>query len=276
MKFKYKGKSRKSGVYKITNIINGKVYIGSAKRFKERWKHHAWSLEKGCHHNTHLQAAFNLYGTNAFVFEVLEVVEGDKIARTIVEQRYLNTFYGGQCYNIDRLTLANDGPWSNNAEDSRRRIAEKAVERWKDPEFKASVSKKISISNTGKKLPASTRLKMSNAHVGHQVTEETGRKISAAKKGHKVSTEVREKISATLKVRNERRRQEARQATAGREAAAEREATGGAGQAEAGSQPTEPGSAPTQGARSAGVSQTPPTGQKSNNPETTGAGTSPA
>lgn len=27
----------KSGIYKIKNLINGKIYIGSTKNIKERW-----------------------------------------------------------------------------------------------------------------------------------------------------------------------------------------------------------------------------------------------
>lgn len=38
--------SLKSGVYKITNKINGRIYIGSAKEFKQRCKQHRIGLVK--------------------------------------------------------------------------------------------------------------------------------------------------------------------------------------------------------------------------------------
>ena len=44
MEYKFEGHSLKSGVYRLTNKNNGKVYIGSAKRFKERWSQHTASL----------------------------------------------------------------------------------------------------------------------------------------------------------------------------------------------------------------------------------------
>lgn len=34
MKKQFNGQANKSGVYKITNLTNGKIYIGSAKHFK--------------------------------------------------------------------------------------------------------------------------------------------------------------------------------------------------------------------------------------------------
>ena len=30
----------KTGVYKITNLVNGKVYIGASKRIEDRWRDH--------------------------------------------------------------------------------------------------------------------------------------------------------------------------------------------------------------------------------------------
>ena len=36
MEYKYEGHSLKSGIYKITNKLNDRVYIGSAKEFKNR------------------------------------------------------------------------------------------------------------------------------------------------------------------------------------------------------------------------------------------------
>ena len=75
MKTDYKNSSQKPGVYKIINLINGKVYIGSAKNFSVRFNQHIKSLEKNKHQNKHLQNAFNQYGTDNFLFEVIEVLE---------------------------------------------------------------------------------------------------------------------------------------------------------------------------------------------------------
>jgi group I intron endonuclease len=63
------------GIYSITNILNGHQYIGqTGERFQRRYWHHRWKLRNGCHDNPYLQASYNKYGEDAFVFEVLETV----------------------------------------------------------------------------------------------------------------------------------------------------------------------------------------------------------
>ena len=111
MEFLYEGNSLKGGVYKITNKLNGRIYIGSAKEFKNRWKEHARSLEKGKHHNRFLQADYNKCGPEVFSFSILEIIEGDKVARTTAEQKYVNETYdhGDQCYNLHKDTISYQG-----------------------------------------------------------------------------------------------------------------------------------------------------------------------
>ena len=103
MEYRFEGNANKSGVYKIVNKINDRVYIGSAKTFKTRWHGHAASLRRQKHGNKYLQADFNKCGEEAFVFEVLEVVEGTKQDRLIAEQRYIDFYYGkNKCYNLKK------------------------------------------------------------------------------------------------------------------------------------------------------------------------------
>jgi len=96
MKFIYKGNSRKSGVYKIINAQNGRIYIGSAKRFGERGMGHFRSLKKNKHPNKFLQYDFNKCGEEVFEFHILEVVGGKQKERLLVEQKYLDQYYDGQ------------------------------------------------------------------------------------------------------------------------------------------------------------------------------------
>ena len=44
----------KGGIYKIKNIINGKVYIGSAIYFIKRWSVHKSELKNNKHHSIKL------------------------------------------------------------------------------------------------------------------------------------------------------------------------------------------------------------------------------
>jgi len=62
-----------AGVYKITNTVNGKIYIGSSQCFKERLNKHVRLLKNGKHVNAHLQSAVLKHGLEVFHFEILEV-----------------------------------------------------------------------------------------------------------------------------------------------------------------------------------------------------------
>lgn len=80
----------KSGIYKITNKINGKIYIGSAVNLSNRFATHQYALNNNKHKNSHLQSAWNLYGSEVFLFEVLELVEKNHLIER--EQHYINLF----------------------------------------------------------------------------------------------------------------------------------------------------------------------------------------
>lgn len=63
-----------SGIYKIENKTNGKIYIGSSKNIENRWKQHKTLLKVGKHHSRHLQYAWDKYGEDSFSFCILEEV----------------------------------------------------------------------------------------------------------------------------------------------------------------------------------------------------------
>ena len=67
------------GIYKITNIQNGKVYVGSSLNLSNREYKHFWMLNKGVHDNLFLQNSFNKYGKDFFIFEILEHCKSDEI-----------------------------------------------------------------------------------------------------------------------------------------------------------------------------------------------------
>jgi hypothetical protein len=65
-----------TGIYTITNLINSKIYVGStSKSFKYRFKEHIRTLKTNKHRNSRLQNAWNKYGKENFVFEILEKYE---------------------------------------------------------------------------------------------------------------------------------------------------------------------------------------------------------
>lgn len=62
------------GIYKITNQVNGKVYIGQSKKIENRWEEHRQtSIDlKRNEYNYPLYQAFRKYGLENFTFEVIE------------------------------------------------------------------------------------------------------------------------------------------------------------------------------------------------------------
>ena len=139
----------KSGIYKITNIINNKCYVGSAKNIKQRWQKHKQFLRRKIHHSIALQRAWNKYKINNFQFDVVEYVEDIK---TLIqrEQHYFDTLkpeyntckiagYGGKLgiksskKEIERKRLAwtgeNNPNFGGMSEEHRQNISKSRIEK---------------------------------------------------------------------------------------------------------------------------------------------------
>src|ERR1700690_1310419 len=77
------------GVYKITNIANDKIYIGSSVNIEARKRSHFSDLKSGRHPNPYLQRSYNKYGADKFKHEVVEIVKDENTLR-LVEQYWLD------------------------------------------------------------------------------------------------------------------------------------------------------------------------------------------
>lgn len=77
------------GIYCIENKINHMKYIGQSVNIRKRWQEHKRELNKGTHHNDHLQNAWTLYGSKNFLFTVLELC--DKESLDTLEKRWVET-----------------------------------------------------------------------------------------------------------------------------------------------------------------------------------------
>jgi len=118
------------GVYCWVNVENGKIYVGSAKNLAKRKTEHLRALRLGKHHSPHFQRAWDAYGSEAFEFEVLELVE-DEIwlrARETAWLNHLQSFKSEFGYNVTRdgwsgaqfePTERRKAAWKKNGENKR-------------------------------------------------------------------------------------------------------------------------------------------------------------
>jgi group I intron endonuclease len=142
-------------IYQITNMLTGDFYIGSAQSFSRRKWQHEYDLKLGKHKNPHMQASWNKYGADAFVFEILEEVSDD-VNVLEVENTYLHRLVGrDDCFNVNRDAIHS-------------RLGQK---------LSAASKAKISASRTGKSAGSD------HYRYGQTVSDEVRSKISATQKG---------------------------------------------------------------------------------------------
>lgn len=115
-------------IYKITNKVNGKSYIGQTRYSLEfRWRQHIHKKD-----NTYFHNAIRKYGAENFSIEILEECEVSKLnEREMFYIAKLNTFKEG--YN---LTIGGDG--------NRRLLLDNAYDEIKDLYLSGFSSNKIS------------------------------------------------------------------------------------------------------------------------------------
>jgi group I intron endonuclease len=164
----------KSGIYKITNIINGHCYIGSAVNFTNRWNDHKTKLKHTNHDNKYLQNSYNLHGQQNFKFEILLYCPRNKKILLFFEQYYLDKYWDNQtlCYNISKdATAPMTGRYPS--EETRQKLSESGKGRKVSDETRQKLSKTMKEQNIN---PPSQK--------GKKRTEEHKRKLSEALKSN--------------------------------------------------------------------------------------------
>lgn len=73
-KLAYKAARRPIGIYRITNLVNGKMFIGSTMNLDSVFNSIRFKLYAGAHPNKSLEADWKQFGTGKFEFEVLEEI----------------------------------------------------------------------------------------------------------------------------------------------------------------------------------------------------------
>ena len=78
-----------TGVYTITCLADNKMYVGSTTvSFSKRWGDHKSMLNNNKHTNIHLQRVWNKYGSDSFLFEILETCKPELVLG--LEQFWIN------------------------------------------------------------------------------------------------------------------------------------------------------------------------------------------
>jgi len=112
-----------SGIYKITNTMNGHFYIGSSTNVHRRKQRHFKYLKIGCHENRHLQNAYNKYGEGAFTFEIVTTVAKDHLLQE--EQSLLDQHFGQPYfYNICNIAGSPSAPNRKKSITHRKRLSD--------------------------------------------------------------------------------------------------------------------------------------------------------
>jgi group I intron endonuclease len=147
-----------SGIYSITNLINGKRYIGSATVLRKRWNQHHHHLRRHTHANPHLQSAWTAYGSGAFRFEMLETCEPEVL---LEREHFWITYFESQTpakgYNLMPPIPTSYG--YRRSEATRQKIAESLRGQTQSQETKDKRAK----SNRGQKRSLQTRERMRRA-----------------------------------------------------------------------------------------------------------------
>lgn len=180
-----------SGIYKIINLVNKKIYIGQAINIYLRWLEHKCRLRNNYNEMEHLQRAWNKYGEENFKFEVVEKCE---ISELINREHYWCT-----------LLKAHDRNKGYNVQPTER--GEKRL-------VSEETKKKMSLSMKGKVFPDSRNKKISDSKKGKPRSRETKDKLSKYWReelkndptknpmyGKKHSIKSREKMSKKAKTR---------------------------------------------------------------------------
>ena len=87
-----------TGIYKITNTITKKVYIGLSNDIEQRWKTHKkrYKIESDKEYEKYLYRSFRKYGLEAFTFEVIEECPPEELSnREIYWISYYDSYANG-------------------------------------------------------------------------------------------------------------------------------------------------------------------------------------
>ena len=113
---------KKIGIYKITNLVNNKCYVGSSVDVYQRGCMYRHLLKRKKLHNKHLQSAFEKYGFENFNFELLHECPKNTSIDELhqLEQFYINSI--SPKYN--KRTIVDTNHLLSHSTETKNRISE--------------------------------------------------------------------------------------------------------------------------------------------------------
>lgn len=163
-------------IYVITNILNGKKYVGLTKHdIHHRFKGHVKSAKYDSKFTLH--QAIRKHGVENFKIDLFSVHDSfeDAVQSEKNTIKKLNTLVSeGHGYN---MTEGGEG-FFGLSPDAKKSIARSHLRE----NLKKSTLEKMRSAKLGKKLPQATKIKMSNSHRGKKFTNEHKEKIKTSLK----------------------------------------------------------------------------------------------
>lgn len=130
-KQKYFSEKQKGGVvYKITNEIDGKFYIGSTNNLIKRYYTHINHIRTGKNSCIKLIRAVKKYGENNFKFEIICECPTEQVLKT--EQEYIDSLKPQ--YNVAKIAGSNLG--IKRTEDVKLKKSASQKENWKNEAYR--------------------------------------------------------------------------------------------------------------------------------------------
>lgn len=153
---------RGCGIYSIVNLVNGKVYVGSALSVRGRLLCHRSLLKRNEHPNTYLQRAWNKYKAVNFKFVLLDTCDESLVL--VKEQQWIDGLEAtdrDKGYNL--ALFADNGPMKGRKHS--RETCQRMSERLKGI-VPIEATNAAAIANKGKQRPIEVRIKIAVAQKG--------------------------------------------------------------------------------------------------------------
>ena len=118
------------GIYRITNLINGKCYIGQSINIEKRWKDHqiVATNPNDNGYNYPLYKAIRKYGQENFSWEVIEECDQNLLdEREVFWISYYDSYNNGYNQTLGGNNIPSEVRWSKLSKDQVKKIKEKLL-----------------------------------------------------------------------------------------------------------------------------------------------------